>query len=144
MNPKQGHEDEGSEFAEVDKICAADKALIAAETSRDIESAMAYMAPDVILQPPDNPMVVGYEAVREFYTEWFALPYTAIQVTAQTVTVASSGDIAYLVGESSLIFVGPQEESQVPGKYLGVWRKIDDVWRLAALSWTGNAAIGKG
>ena len=125
-------------------ICAADKSLIAAETSRNLESAMAYMAADVILQPPDRPMVVGREAVREFYAEWFAMPYTAIQVHAQTVTVASSGDLAYLVGESSLVLSGPQGEHQVPGKYLGVWRKIDDEWRLAALSWTGNVASGSG
>jgi ketosteroid isomerase-like protein len=140
-----GDEHEGSEVAKVAQaICTADKALIAAETSRNLELAMAYMAPDVILQPPDHPMVVGSEAVREYYAAWFAIPYTAIKVHAQTVTVASSGDFAYLVGESSLILSGPQGEYQIPGKYLGVWRKIEDEWRLAALSWTGNVASGEG
>jgi ketosteroid isomerase-like protein len=88
-------------------------------------------------------MVVGREAVREFYADWFAIPYTAIHVQAQTVTVASSDDLAYLVGESALVLSGPQGERQVPGKYLGVWRKIDGEWRLAALSWTGNVASSK-
>lgn len=126
-------------------ICAADSALIAAETARDLESAMNYMAPDVILQPPDMPMVVGREAVREFYAEWFALPYKSIQVRSQTVTVASSGDLAYLVGESSFNLGGPSsEERQVPGKYLGVWKKIGGKWRLAAISWSGDAAPGAG
>ena len=145
MRRMPGHEHKGSEVTEATRvICAADKALIAAETSRNLELAMTYMAPDVILQPPDRPMVVGREAVREFYAEWFAMPYTAIQVHAQTVTVASSGDFAYLVGESSLVMNGPQGERHVPGKYLGVWRKIDGEWRLAATSWTGNVASSKG
>ena len=89
-------------------------------------------------------MVVGREAVREFYTGWFAVPYTAIQVHAQTVTVASSDDLVYLVGEGSLVLSEPQEERQVPGKYLGVWKKIVREWRLAALSWTGNSHILRG
>jgi hypothetical protein len=69
---------------------------------------------------------------------------TAILVHAQTVTVASSEDLAYLVGESALVLSGPQGERQVPGKYLGVWRKIDGEWQLAALSWTGNTASSEG
>ena len=140
-----GHEHKGSEVTEVAQlICAADKALTAAETSRNLELAKTYMAPDVILQPPDRPMVVGREAVRKFYAEWFALPYTAIQVHAQTVTVASSGDFASLGGESSLVLSGPQGERYMPGKYLGVWRKIDGEWRLAAMSWTVNIASSRG
>jgi len=139
-----GQEHKGSEAAiATQAICAADKSLIASETSRNLELAMAYMAPDVILQHPDRPMVVGREAVREFYAEWFAMPYTAIQVHAQTVTVASSDDLAYLVGESSLILSGPQGEHQVPGKYLGVWLKFDGEWRLTAMNWTGNVVSSK-
>jgi ketosteroid isomerase-like protein len=140
-----GHKHKGSEVTKVaQEICAADKALIAAETSRDLELAMAYLAPDVILQPPDRRMVVGREAARDFYAEWFAIPYSAIQVHAQAVTVASSDDLAYLVGESAIVLSGPQGERQVPGKYLGVWRRIAGEWRLAALSWIGNVASSEG
>jgi ketosteroid isomerase-like protein len=117
---------------------------IAVETSRNLELVMAYLVPDVILQPPDQPMVVGREAVREFYAGWFAMAFTAIQAHAQRVTVASSSDLAYLVGESSLVLSGPQGEHQVPGKHLGVWRKVDGEWRLTAMSWTGNVVSGKG
>ena len=119
-------------------ICTADKALIEAESSRNLEAAMAYMAQDVILHPPDLHAVEGHAAVRKFYLDWFALPYTVIRVLAQTVSVASSGDLAYLVGESSLVLNGPDGEFQVPGKYLGVWRKIEGEWLLAAISWTAN------
>ena len=133
------NENERSETREVSTaICVADKALVAAETSRDVELAMSYMAPDVILQPPDRSAVVGREAVREFYAEWFAVPYLGIQVQEQVVTVAASGDLAYLVGKSLLVLNGPQGEQRVPGKYLGVWRKIDSKWKLAAIAWSGD------
>ncbi|MEA1979220.1 MAG: DUF4440 domain-containing protein [Chloroflexota bacterium] len=143
MSRRVYNENNQSELSEITKvICAADRSLIAAEASRDLDSAMSYMASNVILQPPDMPIVVGRKAVREFYTEWFALPYTSIQVHSQKVTVASSGDLAYLVGESSFVLEGPQGELQVPGKYLAVWEKVEGEWNLAAISWSGNAASG--
>jgi ketosteroid isomerase-like protein len=139
MREKSDHKlNESSVSEEAMAICTADKALIEAESSRNLEAAMAHMAPDVILHPPDLHAVERHEAVRKFYLDWFALPYTAIRVLAQTVSVAASGDLAYLVGESSLIMNGPDGEYQVPGKYLGVWRKIDNEWLLAAISWTAN------
>lgn len=145
MRRQPDNEHKKLEVTEVAKaICAADKSVIDAEMSRDLELAMAYMAPDVILQPPDRPMVVGHEAVREFYAEQFAVPYTSIQVHAQKVTVASSGDLAYLVGESSLVLSEPQGERLVPGKYPGVWQKIIGEWQWSAMSWSGNVALSKG
>jgi ketosteroid isomerase-like protein len=146
MNRKKAsHKDEESFLSEEAKaICAADKALIEAESSRNLDLAMDYMAPDVVLQPPDTPAIVGRESVREFYADWFAIPYTAIHVHAQTVSVASSADLAYLVGESSLVFSGPNGERELPGKYLGVWQKVDDKWLLAAISWNANAISDEG
>ncbi len=140
MANKENRQLDADHIAEA--VCAADRALVAAEASRDLEAALDCMAPDIVLQPPDMPMVVGRAAVRRFYTAWFALPYTSIQVHSQTVTVASSGDFACLVGESSFVLGAPPEERRVPGKYLGVWKKVDDAWKLAAISWSGNAASG--
>jgi len=124
---------------EIYAICAADKALLDAESSRDLELAMSYMAPDIVLQPPGRPSVMGLEAVREFYASWFSLPYRVIHVQAQSISVSSSVDLAYLVGESSIEMSGPQEGLHVPGKYLGIWRKIDREWKLSAISWSSNA-----
>ncbi|NIM92165.1 MAG: DUF4440 domain-containing protein [Anaerolineales bacterium] len=142
MSHKVDNDNNRSDLSEITKaICAADKSLIAAEVSRDLEAAMKFMAPNVILHPPDMPMVVGREAVREFYVDWFALPYISIQVHSQRVTVANSGDLAYLVGESSFVLRGPQGELEVPGKYLDVWEKVGCEWKLAAISWNGNTAL---
>jgi ketosteroid isomerase-like protein len=143
MSRRDNNKNNRLDLSEITKtVCAVDRALIAAEASRDIDTAMNYLAAEVILQPPDMPMVVGREAVRKFYTAWFSVPYISIEVHSQKVNVASSGDLAYLVGESSFIFDGPQGELQVPGKYLGVWKKVEGEWKLSAISWSGNASPG--
>jgi ketosteroid isomerase-like protein len=127
---------------EIEAICAADRVLLEAESERDLELAMSFMAPDIVLQPPSQPAAIGLEAVREFYSQWFSLPYRAIHAQAQSVSMSSSADLAYLVGESSIEMSGAQDGLHVPGKYLGVWRKIDGNWRLVAISWSANAAQG--
>jgi ketosteroid isomerase-like protein len=127
---------------EVDAIRASDKALLKAESDRDLELAMSFMAPDIVVHPPGQPAAIGLEAVREFYTHWFSLPFRAIHVQAQSVSMSSSADLAYLVGESSIEMSGSQDGLHLPGKYLGVWRKIDGEWRLSAIGWSANAAQG--
>jgi ketosteroid isomerase-like protein len=133
-------EEEALVRAEISAVCVSDKALVEAESSRDLELAMSYMAPDVVLQPPGQAAVIGLEAVREFYAYWFSIPYKAIHVQAQSVSMSSSADLAYLVGESSIEMSGLQDGLHVPGKYLSIWRKIDGEWRLSAISWSSNAA----
>ena len=105
---------------EINAICASDKALLEAESSRDLELAMSYMAPDVVLQPQGQAAAIGLEAVGEFYAYWFSIPYRAIHVQAQSVSMSSSADLAYLVGESSIEMSGPQDGLHVPGQYLGI------------------------
>jgi ketosteroid isomerase-like protein len=123
---------------EIQAICNADKGLIEAEVSRDIEAVMGFIASGVVLHPPGRPPVIGRESVREFYAEWFAIPYTTIDVYEQQAAVAASGDLAYVLGQSALVLSGPQGDLPLPGKYLSIWRKIDDQWLLAAISWTAN------
>jgi ketosteroid isomerase-like protein len=101
---------------------------------------MTFMAPDIVVQPPGQPAAVGLEPVRQFYASWFSIPYQAIHVQTQCVSVSSSADLAYLVGESSIEMAGSQAGLHVPGKYLGVWRKIDGEWKLSAISWSSNVA----
>ena len=80
-------------------ICSADSALLEAESSRDLELATGYMAPDIVLQPPGQAPVSGLEAVRQFYASWLSIPCRAIHVRAQSVSLSSLAD---LVGESSI------------------------------------------
>jgi ketosteroid isomerase-like protein len=123
----------------VEQIRQADQALLQAEEQRDLESAMALVAPHAVFQPPGLPAIAGHEAIRRFYEQqWFTLPFVEIFGKAETIVVAASGDLAYLDGRSHLTLEISGENVTSEGKYLGVWQRIEGHWRLVAMSWTAN------
>lgn len=122
-----------------DQIRHADQALLKAEGQRDLESAMALVAPHAVFQPPGLPAFVGDEAIRQFYEQqWFTIPYVEISGQAEKIVVAASGDLAYLDGRSHLTLEISGQEVISEGKYLGVWQRLAGQWRLVAISWTAN------
>ena len=123
----------------MEQIRQADQALLQAEEQRDLESAMALVAPHAVFQPPGLPAIVGHEAIRRFYEQqWFTLPYVEMFGEADTVVVAASGDLAYLFGRSHLMLEISGQQVPSEDKYLGVWQRIEGHWRLVAMSWTAN------
>jgi ketosteroid isomerase-like protein len=124
--------------AEIQRIRDSDRALLRAETERDLEGAMEHIAAGAVLQPPNAPPVVGTTAIRAFYREWFETPYRAIVWESDTVMTSSAGDLAYLVGKSRVELETPDGVNQFPGKYITIWRKTDGRWLCVAVSWSGN------
>jgi ketosteroid isomerase-like protein len=127
---------------EVELIRAADRALLEAETRRDLPGAMALFAEGAIIQPPDAPPVVGREAVRAFYDDWFALPYAGIYPDSSRVAVSASGDLGYLIGYSYIEMDAAAGGGRLDGKYISLWRKVDGRWLCAGVSWSGNSPSG--
>jgi ketosteroid isomerase-like protein len=123
---------------EIRKIRETDRSLLLAETQRDLVGAMRYIAKDAIFHPPGNPPVIGDEAIRDFYEEWFKVPYSGIVCESDTIGISSSGDLAYLIGNSHMEFDTPTGENRLDGKYITVWRKTSDRWLCVAVSWSGN------
>lgn len=131
--------------AKVEEVRQADQALLRAEEQRDLEGAMAFIAPQAVFQPPGLAPVEGREAIRRFYEQqWFTLPYGEISGEARTIVVAASGDLAYLDGRSHLVLEVSGEEVRSEGKYLAVWQRLEGQWRLVAISWTANEPAGSG
>jgi ketosteroid isomerase-like protein len=124
--------------AEIQRIREADRALLQAESERNLDDAMEIIATDAVFQPPDAPPVVGATAIRAFYDEWFKIPYREIVCMSDTVIISSASDLAYVVGNSRIILDTPDGVTGVPGKYFTIWRKIDGLWLCVAVSWSGN------
>ena len=129
--------------AEIRTIRDSDRALLRAETERDLEAAMKYIADGAVFQPPDAPAVVGTTAIRAFYSEWFKIPYRAIVSESDTVYISSAGDLAYLLGNSHMELGTPDGVNRVHGKYMTIWRRMDDRWLCVAVSWSGNGPAQK-
>jgi ketosteroid isomerase-like protein len=92
--------------AEIRRIRDADRALLRAETDRNLEGAMGLFAADAVLHPPVAPPVVGAAAIRAFYREWFETPYRAIVWESDTVVVSSAGELALRFGELYVEYKG--------------------------------------
>lgn len=124
--------------AEIKKIRDSDRALLSAETQRDLEGVMGYIAEGAVFHPPDIPPVVGHKAIRDFYNNWFEVPYSGIVCDSDTVIISSSFDLGCLVGNSHMEFETPAGKNRLSGKYITVWRKMNDKWLCVAVSWSRN------
>lgn len=124
--------------AEIQEIRASDRALLAAETNRDLEAAMSLLSENAVFQPPEAGPVIGYEAIREFYDKQFSIPYSRIVCESDTIIISKCGDLAYLLGNSYYEFEGTNGINRLDGKYISIWQKTGDRWLCVAVSWSGN------
>lgn len=123
---------------EIKKIRDADRALLSAETQRDLEGAMEYIAEGAVFHPPSMLPISGHKAIRDFYKEWFKVPYSSIFCDSDTVIISASCDLAYLIGNSYMEFDTPTGKNRLDGKYITVWKQINDKWLCVVVSWSGN------
>ena len=105
----------------------------------DIEGSLAFWAPDGVLLPPGAPPVVGHDALRELYGQFFAPNVKSFGSTTTHVEISESGDMAWEYGVNRLVLTGPDGDLLDLGKYLATWRKIDGEWFVAAVSFSSDA-----
>jgi ketosteroid isomerase-like protein len=126
--------------AELAAIEARSAGVIAAETAMDTEAALAFWAPDAIAQAPGAPQAQGTEALRQMYDAFW--PQIAAFTSTTTATdIAASGDMAWEYGVNYITIAGPEGEFVDVGKYIGVWRKMDGEWFLAAVAFSSDAPM---
>ncbi|MFC2084075.1 YybH family protein [Bacteroidota bacterium] len=129
------------EAKEIQKVRDADRALLHAENKRDLEGAMEYIAEGAVYHPPDSPPIIGHEAIRNYYVEWFKAPYIGIFCESDSIVISSSEDLAYLIGNSYIELDTPEGNIRVNGKYITIWQKSDEKWLCTAVSWSANDSI---
>jgi ketosteroid isomerase-like protein len=123
---------------EIQMIRDADQALLMAENQRDLEAVMEYVAEGAIYHPPNAPPVIGHKAIRDFYVEWFKIPYIGTYRDSDSIVMATSGELACLIGLSHIDLKTDTGNLRLEGKYITVWRKFEDKWLCVAVSWSGN------
>ncbi len=109
-------------------IREADLAWSQANEVEGLEGVMPFYLDDAIMLPPNRPMAIGKEAIREA-SEAMGLGSPSFSATWQPtkIEVARSGDIGYAIG----IFEGTIIDSTgnhvpVKGKYVEIWKKQAD------------------
>lgn len=121
-------------------IRRADSDWVAAAQSKRVDAWLAFYTNDAVVLPPNDKAANGREEARKSVGELLALPDLAIAWEPTKITVARSGDIAYLTGAYSLKFKDPSGRVIADqGKLLEVWTKQSDgKWLCSADTWNSD------
>ncbi len=115
--------------AEGAQVHALNAGFNAAIQRKDIESVASIYAPDAALLWQNDPRMTGPQ-IRQAWAQAFGLPGFALRLQSNRIIVAQAGDLALDEGTLELELPGPMGVVQQPGKYLVVWKKMPEGWRL--------------
>ncbi len=122
----------------------ADIAWSRTAETRDLEALVSYYTDDVIVLPPNMPVVVGKEAARELNRSQLATPGISMKWQPEKVEAARSGDIGYARGTYVLTVTGPSGAPVTDkGKYIEIWKKqADGSWKVAVEIFNSDLPAG--
>ncbi len=110
---------------------AGNQAFAAAIMSGDAESAAAGYTDDAYVLAPDAETLRGREDIRAF---WQGKIDSGVHtVVLSTGEVASSGDLAYVVGT---IEMTGADNSTEQSRYVLVFKRVSGTWQLHLDIWT--------
>jgi ketosteroid isomerase-like protein len=115
--------------------------FLAAMASLDADRVGAFFADDAVLQVANMPAITGGEAIREFYRNVFGF-MAATEATTEILRGSEADDIGYASGSTANEFRGPDGPVRYAGKFLVVWRKVGEEWRVAAYAISSDAPEG--
>ncbi len=124
--------------AETAAIRARGEALVAAESAMDTQAALAFWAPNGILQGHGMPLVQGRDDLQAAYDEFFQA-VAEFGSTRTHIEMATSADMAWEYGVNRTVVPGPDGNLLDMGKYVAVWQKIDGDWYIAAVAFSSDA-----
>jgi len=123
----------------IKEIKAFSDSLVMAEIALDANGALKYYTEDAIIQPEGSPQIQGKVAILKMYKEFFELPQLKkFYVEGKDITVSKCGDLAYEVGINSTAIISEKVEVVTHGKYLVIWKKVEDKWLVSVLTFSEN------
>jgi len=123
---------------------AAHGAYVSAINSNDTETLMADLTDDIVYQVPNEPEIIGKEAVRKWVAEYFGAYRTTWEKTSIAFTVI--GDWAF----ERYIYKAKDVEKKTGavttdrGKGVNIFRRgKDEKWRVAIDGWSSDMPAAK-
>jgi len=132
-----------SRAADEEAIRQTDLAWSAAQQTDGLDGVMPFYVDDAILLPPNSPMAIGKEAIREASATIDA-PGFSVSWKPMKVEVADSGELGYAIGNFEGTGIDPEGNPiPVKGKYVEIWKKqADGSWKVAVDMFSPDSSSG--
>jgi len=116
-----------------DAIRQRSQQLATAFNAHQMDAIIELYADNSVFMPPNAPTLRGREPLREFYQDLIG---RATNLRLETEDVAGYGPLAYETGAYSLVYQDGAVRDR--GKYVFVWRKMNDIWRTEKTIWSSD------
>ncbi len=126
--------------AETDAIRNLEDQWTVALQTGDAEKIMSFYAPEAVSMRPDQPILVGLDAIRNRTESHFAdttLLFKTYTGMVDFIEVSASGDLAYARGHDEITIKTKEGLVKDNGKWVDIWKKIDGEWK--AIVSVGNS-----
>jgi len=120
-----------------EEIQAANEGFMAAFASSDAEALAALYTQDGRLLPPNSDVVAGTAAIQGFWQNVMEAGVARAQLTTEE--AQGFDDTAYEVGRYGLYDSAGNTIDE--GKYIVIWRKTEDGWRLHRDIWNSSMPV---
>ncbi|MFQ5817190.1 MAG: YybH family protein [Terriglobia bacterium] len=126
--------------AEAAAIRAVDHQMQTAANAGDIARWFGFFTDDAIMMPPNEPAVVGKEAIREYVSALMASANLAVSHDLSKVEVSRGGDLAYVSYAYEIVLTPPEGEAVTDrGKDITVFKKqLDGSWKVVIDIWNSD------
>jgi ketosteroid isomerase-like protein len=130
-----GSAERGDEFTTRDSEVIRERSqqLATAFNANQMDAILDLYADNSVFMPPNAPSLRGREPLREFYQDLIG---RATNLRLETQDVAGYGPLAYETGTYSLVYQDGAVRDR--GKYVFIWRRLNDVWRTEKTIWSSD------
>jgi uncharacterized protein (TIGR02246 family) len=114
------------------QIRKIDQQWVAAVAKKDPKAIAKFYAADGAILAPGAPIAQGRDAIEKAWAGFVGLKDFSLTFDPTKISVAKAGDMAYEVGVYMLSFKTDKGPVQEKGKYVVVWKKSGNTWKVAA------------
>jgi ketosteroid isomerase-like protein len=113
------------------------KELFAALATKDAGVVAELFAEPAVMHVANFAPIEGRAAIQSFYANLFRF-LDSSGMTPSVLEISREGDMAYGFGASTNVFRRGEELTSYEGKYVLVWRKLDDAWKVVLYAVSSN------
>ena len=102
-----------------------------------LDKVVAAFAPDAVYLPPHHEAIHGRDAIREYLRG--PLSHGVIDLAFDVTYIKQDGNVAWDVGTYRVnVPLNDGTKKEDHGKYLTVWKCVDEKWLIAADAWSSD------